>query len=492
MGLQDLTSQCHLVWKGSNLHRELYPFFKDLVDVGTACMGVSEGADKRPNYRAMDIFSIYFEEDGYGNPNYVYARYSWDAKQMINFFVKNFDNYDKIVEMLGEKVLMAYLKHEDTQFKFFHIVLPEGSGKKGFREFYIFEDPMDMKGMRNTINAPMGSWGSTQMMEIKTPVGMNNLYLNKGLNKGVISEKSIATNPYMVVRIRKQPGQLFGNGFSMEALPLILVLQQVQRMIMVGSHKNIEPPLNIPPSRRFQGNFSTNPNFNNTMDVIQGKPFGVQPAMPPVEIQSSVNVVNMLHQRLGFIFLNDLIQTGDYPLYKTATEVNKKASEEVKLLSPVIGSLETEFLKPLTEATIEHISRNSKDEDMQNLFEIIGGAEYGVQYISDIARAQSVREVNNLQELWVLKDAMSERYPEVSRVIDPVKFFLHTFILRKGFLPLITDPSKMKKEVDAMNKQMAEDRKMAQMTNLKDAGAGAKSFMEAEALRQGQLQGGQQ
>lgn len=476
--LQKMSNQCHLMWSGSNLHKELYPFYKDLVDIGVACMGVYE-TRKQISFRAMDIFSIYFEEDSLGEPKYVYAMYSWSARELINYFVGDFNNYDKIKDKLGSIILQAYLSNSTEQFKFIHAVYPEAVGKKEFTSAYLFEEPEkgNVTQFKPKDSANFGAREPPKEYAHLFPQ-MNNM------NAGVIKYEKLEFNPYLVVRIRKQAGQLTGNGFSMEALPALLVLQQLQRMILVGAHKNVEPALNIP-TRRYQNAYSTNPNAQNPVDTLGGRPVVAAPTMPPVDLNSPYKTIEIIIRQVSQVFLNDLIETGMYPLYKTATEVEKKAGEEVKLLSPVIGALESEFLRPLTERTVEIMSRVSKGE-IKKSFSEINVDNFDIQYISDIARAQSSQDVNNLIELYTLNMEMSEKGdPSVKTLINLKKLYAHIWLLRKAPLTLLNDPTSVEEATQTMNEQAKQQEQVSNMETMKSAGAGYKDMMIGEQTRRG-------
>ena len=270
--LQFITDQMHAEWSGENFHQEIFPYYKSLVDIGTSCFSpakIIKGAKPRLTFRCRSMFQTYFLEDHYGRPNHVWAVYMADARQVVNFFCKGERDLNRIKQIVGDRVYNAFTKWTDEVFTYVHCVYPDygSSQQQKFISCYFLYESRDKNKW---------VWDTT-----------------KTKRRGEMSEDGFLRgpelaefNPYIISRIRKEPDTLYGTGFGCEALPHLIQLQDIQRSLTIGAHKNVEPPMNIP-STRLKNQFSTRPNARNPMDTLGNRPVGVEPTIPPIPLQDA-------------------------------------------------------------------------------------------------------------------------------------------------------------------------------------------------------------
>ena len=480
--LQFLSSQVHLEWQGTNFHQEIFSFYKSLVDLGTAVLQgyfVTEKGASKMMFRSKSLFNVYFLEDHSGRPNHVFCLYNKDARQLVAMFVpENMRTKENIIEMLGERAYKSYMNWDNEVYTFVHCVLPNyEDGKSKYVEYYFLYDAQHLDNMNNR----------KQHWDYSNP----DEHLDK---KEILAEKNVflAVNyldyqPYIITRIRKEPDQEYGSGFSTEAFPQLVQLQEIQRSITIAAQKNMEPPLNVPTSR-IGIKFSSQPNAQNPIDQLGTSTVGVTPSIPQIEMRGPMEVKRDIKFDLDRIYLIDKIQLETTRRNRTATEVQKRTGEEIKLLSPFLGSLENEFLAPLTEMTLG-LLRKYKNKVIIEALNRLDTLQYGFKYTSDIAKAQTESVVQKLVEGSQYLKVFGEADKKVMKLLDWVKTGRHT--LEQLNVPghLMKSPQEFKASVEEQAAQDAKANEMANAANVKDSMEAGLKLQEAETVRQDRIQG---
>ena len=454
--------QMHLEWRSSNFHQENFMFFKWLVDIGTACMciyKINKGGVNKLRFMTKDMFDIYFTEDVYGMANHTFCIYKWTARQVINYFAKGWTEF-QIKMYFGDRILKAYKDWSDDIFVFIHAVYPDqGSNKdKYISSYFMYE----------------GGTGNSQK-DWEMGYTKDNNYGNTFLKN-----ENMDFNPYIVSRIRKDG--MFGVGFSEEAFPLLLQLQEIQRSILIAVQKNVEPALKVP-SERYGKVFGTQPNQKNPYEIFGNQLIGAEPVLREINIQHPAMAKTDLKNEIDRIFLLDKITIEQVKRNRTATEVEKRTAEEIKLLSPFLGALETEFLHPLADTTFQML-RKSPERSIKIVFDTLAQVGFGFKYVSDIAKAQTQKQVQGVMELYQYLSIMSEKEPGVAKLVNWVEAAKLVVSGLNSPRLILNDPQTFQKELAALQQRLNAETQAAMITGMKDAGAGYKSFQEGEATRQ--------
>ena len=469
VNLQLLSDQAHLEWQGSNFHQEIFSFFKDLVDIGTACLHtyyVKRGQETKMSFKCKSMYNIYFMEDPYGNPNHTFCIYNWDAKMIVDFFFRGMDE-STLKSTVGEAIYKAYKNWSDEQFTFVHAVIPDYNSKK-YNSIYFLYDRVKKDSV---------TWNYDKVTTIKE--------VKK--EPAVLRAEMLDFQPYTIARIRKEPSSYYGSGYSIEALPQLIQLQEIQRSITIGAQKNIEPPLNVP-SNRVGSNYSSRPNAKNMMDIYGNTPTGVSPSIPQVDLNAPLAIKEGLKSDIERIYMIDKIRIEPTRRNRTATEVEKRTGEEIKLLSPFIGSLENEFLRPLMQATLGNIRKNNY-RAFKQAFSVLDKIKYGVKYISNIAMSQTERRVNDIIEGFTMLRAIGEVDPSALTEINARKAAKKILELKNIPLDIIDTPEEQEAKVRQQQAQQQQGAAEQTLGSFKDAAQGAKYVEEATNLRQQRLEG---
>lgn len=465
--LQMLTDQSHREWQSSNLHQVLYPYYKSLVDIGNACMTSYKVSKDKKRYEEMmfgsrSMYNVYFLEDAYGKPDYVFCVYYWTARQLVEYFAKGLDPMG-ITRLFGDQIYQSAIKGDTTLYSYIHYVRPtylDDNPSKAYKSCYFL---YDHQSMMNSNTAPMNVKGQDPYQ-----------------NTGIFKEEFIDRQPYIISRIRKTDGELYGNGYSMECLPLLIQLQLVQRSLTVGAQKNIEPSINAP-TKRVDRKYSTNPNHINYMDMINGKPMQVSPTMPPVDLMGAAKIKEDLYRDIDSTFLIDKIQIESVRYNRTAQEVQKRTGEEIKILSPFIGVLEHELVDPLIRLTLNYLAKNGSQK-IKNIMRRNAGNQFSIKFISDIARAQIRSTVRDLVEQWSIKMQFSQDDPIAKHLVNMKKYMYKMLLaFNTGF-----DTWNTPDEIAKLVKDEVEQQQLAiqaqQAGTAKDMSQSYKNVAEAEGV----------
>lgn len=482
-GFQFLTDQLHLEWQSSNFHQEIFSFYRDLVDIGTACLHVSEitsGDMKELSFKTKSMYDVYFVEDSYGRPNHVFCIYSWSARQVVQRFASD-KTSEQIKELFGEKIFAQYKSWSDEVVSFAHCVFPDYTmkGMKYKSYYFLWAPGMNASEERQKMHDKAMARHRRRHGDMLDGMSAEDEIERK--EAFFLEEETLDYLPYIVTRIRKDSSSFYGAGYSVEALPLLLQLQEIQRSITIAAQKNIEPPLNVP-SSRVGIKFSSEPNAQNPLETTSGGAVGVSPSIPLIDLNGIAGVQAGIKEDVNRTYLIDKIIIEPTRRNRTATEVHKRTGEEIKLLSPFLGALENEFLSPLADITLGILRSRKKNKTLQGTLKLIENVPFGHKYVSDIARSQTAEESTKILEMFQYLKLLSEANPAAIERIDWIK----TADKLVDFLNIPRDilktPREFVEKMQEMNKAAEAQKNMDNMGNVKDASEAAKNLQESQQI----------
>jgi hypothetical protein len=217
--------------------------------------------------------------------------------------------------------------------------------------------------------------------------------------------------PAFVARWRMMSGSMWGFSPAMLALPDILSLNEMVRLILRAGEKVLDPAT-ITSERGLLGDLDLEPGgLTVVRDVDQLKPYESGARFDVSEMQKE-----NLQTSIRNVFHVDQLQLKESPAM-TATEVRVRYELMQRLLGPTLGRLTNDFLDPLIMRTFAIMLRggalapppdDAKDE--QGILDI--------EYTGPLAKAQKMIEVEGM-ERWVgSMVALSEVFPELRDLVD--------------------------------------------------------------------------
>ena len=222
-------------------------------------------------------------------------------------------------------------------------------------------------------------------------------YLDKDA-KHIIKEGGYEEFPYQVPRWMVSPGERYGRSPAMTALPDMKVLNKAIELDLRAWAKAIDPPLMVA-NDGIIGKIRTTPAALMTVRTdLMVK--GIDPIRPfPVGAKFDVTQVKVqeLREAVRRAFFVDQLQLQEGP-QMTATEVVQRQEEKLRLLAPIIGRLQAEFLQPLVERTFAILLREGR---LGQPPEALQGRDLKIEFIGPMARIQRMQEAQSLQRLLV-------------------------------------------------------------------------------------------
>ncbi len=160
----------------------------------------------------------------------------------------------------------------------------------------------------------------------------------------LLEESGYLEMPYMCPRWSKTAGEAYGRGPGNTALSDVRVLNAMSKTALMAAEKMADPPLMVPDDG-FLGPVRSGPGGLSyyragSQDRIESLPIRV-------DLASIEAMTERRRQSIRRIFLADQLTPGD--ITATATEALIRQSEKMRILGPVLGRLQTEFLAPLIE-----------------------------------------------------------------------------------------------------------------------------------------------
>jgi hypothetical protein len=206
----------------------------------------------------------------------------------------------------------------------------------------------------------------------------------------------------MVPRWYKVSGEIYGRGPALSALPDIKMVNSMYMTMIQAGQKIADPPLlmadddTIRPLRMYPGGINYGGIDTNGRALVQ--PFPVSANMPYSE-----RLIQNVIQDIKEAFYVDQLLVLDAP-QMTATEVMTRQEERMRLLSPQLVRLQTEYFGLLVDRVFGILGRQGfLDEFPPKLVEYItanGGDRVStVEYTGALARSQKAQQAQSLNRL---------------------------------------------------------------------------------------------
>ena len=368
--LEAAENTMYQAFQRSNFQEQVHEMYDDLVCFGTAIMFVEKDPVTSYRFSTRHIAECFLGEDEQGRVDTVFRKFKMSARAAIAQF--------------GEKI-SDRIKREDERdpykmVELVHVVLPR--------------DDRDVT-KKSKQNKP---WAS--------------IYIDPE-EKVVLGESGYDEMPYVVPRWLKASTETLGFGHScaMACLADVKMLNKMSEITIRAAQKQIDPPLMLPddgfmlPIRTVPGGL----NFyrSGTRDRIEPLNIGAnQPLGLQMEDQRRQAI------RSAF-YVDQLIMSQKQNM--TATESLIRNEEKMRLLGPVLGRLQAEFLQPLIERCFQILSRARK---LPAAPEFMNGFDIEIEYVSPIAKAQRSGDVQSIVRMLEMLGPLQSLEPGIIDWID--------------------------------------------------------------------------
>jgi len=206
----------------------------------------------------------------------------------------------------------------------------------------------------------------------------------------LLEESGYLEMPYMCPRWAKAAGEAYGRGPGHTALSDVRVLNAMSRTALMAAEKMADPPLMVPDDG-FLGPVRSGPGGLSyyragSQDRIEALPIRV-------DLSAIEAMTERRRQSIRRIFLSD--QLAPEAANGTATEALIRQSEKMRILGPVLGRMQTEFLAPLIERVFNILLREG---ELPPWPKALPQGSLRVAYATPVAQAQRQAEAENLNQ----------------------------------------------------------------------------------------------
>lgn len=353
----------------SNFTTSVHELYLDLGSYGTAVMYVEDKAGGPINFRTYHLAECFIAEDSEHKVDTLYRKYKHTARQLVQLYA----------DKLPQKFIENSYKQPHQEFTCIHAVEPRDSYGPG---------------MRTSTELPFSS--CYVLVEEKI----------------LLAESGFNEFPYMVPRWSKTAGEIYGRSPAMTCLPDIRMVNEMTKTVIRAAQKATDPPLLVPddgfmlPLRTVPGGL--NYYRSGTQDKIEPIGNAVRPDI-------GLDFIETRRDHILKTFHVDWLQLRQDGPQMTATEVLQRQEEKMRLLGPMVGRLQTEFLGPLIDRVFAIMARRAAIPQAPNE---IQGQALKVEYVSPVARAQKAQQIFNFSRFLEQMIPLAQVKPEIFDNLD--------------------------------------------------------------------------
>lgn len=375
---EECTRIMHNVFNYSNFQTEVHETYLDLGSLGTTTLRIEEDDILHVRFFAEPITEVTIDENSKGIVDTTFREFSWTLRQVVEEWG---------LQALTEEQQRTYNANPDTKITIVHAILPYSSQE-------LKHNKGGLKGKKYA-----------------------SVYLDKQC-KRILDEKGFNEFPTVVPRWTKISGELYGRSPAMKALPDIKMLNSMKKTTIRSAQKQVDPPVQAPDDGMTLP-LKLSPNAVNYYRA--GTNSRIEPIQTGGRIDFGYQAIQDQRTAIREAFFIDQLQLNDGP-QMTATEVQQRTEEKLRLLGPILGRQHHEFLKPLIERVYSVLNRKRLLPEPPSILE---KKRLQVQYISMIARSQKSIDAQTITRTLQSVMGLVETNPEMLDNIDTDKVLRH-------------------------------------------------------------------
>ena len=407
----------------SNFITSVHELYLDLGAYGTAVIFVEDKPGKPIGFRSFHLADCYVAENHEGVVDTVYRRYKHTARQLMQLYS----------DVLPEKIKEIATKQPFQEFTCVHAVEPRAD--------------LDY-GKKDKNNMPFKSCYVLVEEQI------------------MLKEGGFQEFPYMVPRWSKTSGEVYGRSPSMMCMPDIKMVNEMMKTTIRAAQKATDPPLLVPDDG-FMMPLRTVPGGLNY--YRSGTPDKVEPLIGGERPDVGLDFIESRREHIKKAFHVDWLQMREGP-QMTATEVMQRQEEKMRLMGPMVGRLQSEFLGPMITRVFQLMMRR---KELPPVPQELEGIDLQLDYVSPVARAQKAQAVFNFSRFMEQMIPLANVKPEIFDNIDADATFRWAHKTLDAPVETLTNPD----QVQEIRQQKAE-----QMQQMEERGAMAQDAATAKDM----------
>lgn len=409
--------------------------YLDIGAFGTTTVFVEDIPGRPITFKTFHLKECFIGENDDGFVDTLYREYHRTALQLAERFGE---------ERLPEPVRKALREKPFEEFKLIHAIFP--------RKDY---DPTSLSFTRR-------QFASVFMIcdKVKEP--------------WVIDESGYFEQPFATSRWYKSSGEWYGRSPSMEVLPDIKMVNEMMKTVIKGAQKAVDPPLQMPDDG-FMMPIKMNPAAINY--YRRGTQERIEPVLPgnSIRVDIGLDMIDSRRQQIIRSFHTDWMQLQEGP-QMTATEVLQRQEDRMRLLSPMVGRMQAEFLGPIISRVFAIAMRRQMIAPPPR--QLAGPLK--IDYTSPVVQAQKSTRLFSLTRLFETMVPLANVKPEILDKMDADGTFEWVHKLLDAPMQVLASDE----AVQAVRQQRAEQQQaLTEAEVLQKGGAGVKSIADARNNR---------
>ena len=350
----------------SNFYNQIHEFFLNLAAYGTAIFYVEEepALKQKMFFRNINLKECYFEEDKYGFADNMYRLFNMSVKAAASRWSDNKELQEKLE------------KYPDEQIEILHIVTPE-TGNRGKNK--------NSSGMKYSSEY---------------------IYFNE---RKLLNQSGYSYFPFLVTRWIKEEGEAYGYAPAHHVLPDIKLLNSLRQITLKVAQKQLDPPLLIPKDGYYLPLYTSPGSVNFYRNGMADKivPLTGMENILPTEVEQ-----NQCRDAIFKAFYVDIFRMQKENKEMTAMEVQIRTEEQMRMMSPMVGRIETEFLNPLINIVYQTLIKYNL---LPELAELESLPEIDIEYVSPLSRAQKSSSIFSVEQVlgFFQRSGIINMFPDI-------------------------------------------------------------------------------
>ena len=397
----------------SNFITSVHELYLDLGAYGTAVIFVEDKPGKPIGFRSYHLADCYVAGNHEGVVDTVYREYKHSARQLMQLYS----------EVLPEKIKEIADKQPFQEFTCVHAVEPRAD---------LNYDKKDKNNM---------------------PFKSCYVLVEEQL---MLKEGGFQEFPYMVPRWSKTAGEVYGRSPAMVCMPDIKMINEMMKTTIRAAQKATDPPLLVPDDG-FMMPLRTVPGGLNY--YRSGTPDKVEPLIGGERPDVGLDFIESRREHVKKAFHVDWLQMAQGP-QMTATEVIQRQEEKMRLMGPMVGRLQSEFLGPMISRVFALMLRR---RELPAVPQELQGVDLQIDYVSPVSRAQKSQSVFNFARFMEQMLPLANVKPEIFDNINADATFRWAHKTLDAPVETLTTADEVKKQREAKQQQMQEQQEAMAM-----------------------------
>jgi len=411
------TDGVHRILQKSNFYRQMPSAYSEIGAFGTAALGVYEVPydpkkkhQKLINVIAYTIGEYWCSQNDEGKVDTFIRKFKWTVRQVIQKFVEDPNDPDDPTwgNISPSTIAQWRARTWETWIDVIHVIEPNEEYEQG---------ALGLKGMQTrSVYYELGGDPDTLLGVLGYP-----------------------DDPVKVARWETNSDNVYGHSPAMYCLGDAKQLMVQQKRKMQAIDKQVEPPL-IGDAAMKRTTVSQLPGDITWLESTSATTFGLKPLYEvKPELAEMLQDLQDTRQRIKAGMYEDVFQMmrslGDtLKAGITATEIDARKQEQLLELGPLLDRLNGEWFEPLIDQVFslavkrsslawQHIARNEAVPKGMEMYlppppPALQGVKLDIQYISILAQAVRVAEIQGINQVTTYILQLAEAKPEILDKFD--------------------------------------------------------------------------